>query len=547
MAQSFHFLDTPVSFPVIATDWVTANANDYLPNLPGDAVGLIMSLSHNGSIGYRRHGSSDSLLTHIGGNRHFILVGIDQYGNFDSYYLRSAYFHGYVTSGVVLHDTPIKRPISTANTWYAISGLPVEAIGGIYMIQGGLDGGTPTTAGVRMYGSTDARYSQVRGLPVIIGCDATRHLVQVRVSNTSLCTVYELGYITDGVTFNVNGLNVTPAGVSAWETDTLPALTGGGIYDISAVAGDTYGLSPHDGPRTTGAVNTIAWGVMGGSENLVDLYKGNSSVSIFRMATLEGKTKNTVIYDLPQGEITSGMTGVIVGHPQSSATAVFVGQKLYLRADSRYKVTVYMLAYDVSQSYDPSYEIRIIDKDTLAIVKSSGTSTINGANYTLQYGTFEVGSVPADGEYVVGVYSNSYYPGAPPLSPAKYFSLRIPLESGPGATNPSLQYRIKSDNSYTTGDDNLFMQVTQLSPWAQAPQTYDYSAHVKVGISAKGTRTREVFKETLVRLGCGIKSNRTLNITRSALVKVGASVKGLRQKIGLKRRIKGRSCTIVEE
>jgi len=192
---------------------------------------------------------------------------------------------GYTTAGVVFHTDPISRNITPVNAWVTAPALPAGAIGGMYEFAGSST--SDTTWGVRMNGSTDNRFAHQQHGFAIIGCDSSGQ-VQARRSLTGTA-VYEVGYITDGATFDINGSPVFTA-PSTWVNDIVPTGSNGGLYEVTKSGiPDGFGLSTGVTPtRLFGNANLHPWGIVGATQaGIVEGFVPNANLQIYRIGITE--------------------------------------------------------------------------------------------------------------------------------------------------------------------------------------------------------------------------------------------------------------------
>lgn len=151
------------------------------------------------------------------------------------------YLVGYTKAGVVFLDTIIdKTPEGTDWATIDVSEECPQATGVI--LYESIPSATAGGYGARKNGSTDNRKYQGsfgQNLCFIIGCDSQQRF-QFSKYYTNYSKCYVCGYITDGVTFNVNAVDITPAAVGSEENKFVAS---GAVYAFIEMVNDEDAFS----------------------------------------------------------------------------------------------------------------------------------------------------------------------------------------------------------------------------------------------------------------------------------------------------------------
>ena len=237
---------------------------DVSAHIPAGATGVILRVGNRSpavrNYGLRMNGSTDNRVGDMSGNcQCWAMMGVDagrifQSSNPSGFPSKiQFYLYGYTTAGVHYHtNAPSRAGVGGAWTTLDLSeiipgsdGDPLvskDAIGVILEVRGGVG----ADLGVRKKGSTDNRIAATGNrhntFSCIVGLGGER-MIEVYGVNTWYLT----GYITEGVLFNENAIDVTPVGAGAWED--LPAINRippvMGIFEITSVG--NYDLRENGG------------------------------------------------------------------------------------------------------------------------------------------------------------------------------------------------------------------------------------------------------------------------------------------------------------
>ena len=230
---------TALTWVVVGTtQWVTYNLTGIIPT---NATGVILNYAqlngYQNTIQVRKKGSTDSLLPNniTGLNEQTVLYcGVDSSQNFEFYTEASfagnqLWVLGYFTSDATFSTNATALAATTAATWtsYNLSSSAPNAIAAIIYL--------PYYAGaVRKNGSTDAFGNFYEASPgaryYIVGLDSSQ-ICQLFTNASSV--PYLMGYITSGITWNLNATTRTP---SAGSFQGLPTQTNaiGYLYQLNS-------------------------------------------------------------------------------------------------------------------------------------------------------------------------------------------------------------------------------------------------------------------------------------------------------------------------
>ena len=262
MPQTF-FPITPVRVTILGANYNWANV-DITAHIPVANATLAVLYIDNGGTGAARdwgvkgHGPPTGWIRTLGGlSCSWAMVGIDPVFNPNpgygfSFYNAAlsdqiqAWLIGYATTGVVsnIASTNLSAAIGD-DAWTMVdlgpAGLNVIPVGtlGVIVAARGIHP-TDRDWGLRMNGSTDDRSWQSQHM-FVVGVDASLRVECYRDNGSTYH--YLIGYITDGVTFHQNAIEVTPAGLNTWNP-LLPPLPASGIMgfiEVTSFAGGKYG------------------------------------------------------------------------------------------------------------------------------------------------------------------------------------------------------------------------------------------------------------------------------------------------------------------
>lgn len=234
--------------------WADINLSTWLP---AGATGAIVYLYNSDPgvrpWGVRMKGSTDNRALDMSGNTHcWGIVGVDanriiQFNNTHAFPAKCGmYLVGYTIAGVTLIANGIDvSPAVGAWTVVDLSvNIPAGSVGAIIECVGLGGVGLPHAYGARMNGSGDNRFAAAGNLrnqfTAIIGVDANRRVELYR--GHANFRFYLLGYITQGATFYLNAVDITPGALSAWET--LPALPANSVMGFVEI-NNNWGAGPN--------------------------------------------------------------------------------------------------------------------------------------------------------------------------------------------------------------------------------------------------------------------------------------------------------------
>ena len=217
---------------------------DLSPYLPSDATGAIL-LVYNNSAGVRAYmirmnGSADNRVGDMSGScQCWAMIGCDAnqrifISNPSAFPSKIGFgLVGYTKAGVTFNTNAplISGGVGAVWTMQDLSALiPSNAIGVIIEIFG-IAG---NALGVRQNGSGDNRVSVTSNehntFSCIVGCDALQR-IEIYGGGWFFLT----GYITEGATFYLNAVDITPVGVGAYEVlPPLPQYSVMGFVEVNS-------------------------------------------------------------------------------------------------------------------------------------------------------------------------------------------------------------------------------------------------------------------------------------------------------------------------
>jgi len=227
VAQTFYPITPTEIVAGAAEEWTPMNASALIPE---GATGVILHVINNWSsypIGLRKNGSTDDRYPVMYNDSHFgAMIGVDASRIFQAYVgdtsRQDIYVIGYTMSGVTFKTNADDKSLGTALAWTDIdcSTEAPSATGLIFETHGD---GESEDFGFRKNGSSDDRFFVSRyhyNFSAVIGCDES----QICEGYTEALHIefFLLGYITDGVTFNLNATDLSLGTIDTWLD--LPAL-----------------------------------------------------------------------------------------------------------------------------------------------------------------------------------------------------------------------------------------------------------------------------------------------------------------------------------
>jgi hypothetical protein len=247
MAQTFYPIDPVEVTPGTAGSWQDVDVSG---SVPEGATGVILHFINNYAsadynLGLRKNGSTDNRHPNLHRYCHgWAAIGIDASRIFEAYIGHTTridiYLVGYTVAGVTFKTNADDKSLSNTGNWYDIdcSTEAPNAIGLIFEVAN-----ADYAYGFRKNGSSDNRYnwSYSRAFP-LIGCDASQ-ICEGIIDNTDV-DFFLVGYITDGVTFNTNAIDVSLGSTGNWyDLTALPSGANMGFIEVMTVSHlYSYGL-----------------------------------------------------------------------------------------------------------------------------------------------------------------------------------------------------------------------------------------------------------------------------------------------------------------
>lgn len=263
---------TPVNVTPSSSGWQDVDASSYIPSGATGVIVHIVSGTLGSNIGLRKNGSTDNRTEAIDAEQHmWAMVGVDTNRIFEAYRPSVApstyYLVGYTTTDASFFTNAVSKSISTSGSWVDvdISGDTGgdTAIGAVIEFSTSLYEGN-----VRKNGSTDNRYNSTIKADhtwAIIGVDANE-IFEVIVESTT--TIYIVGYIKSGATFNTNATDISLTTTGTWtDLSALPSGAIGGfieVYVTGSGTGDDYGLRKNGSSEDIKSNNykNRSWGIV---------------------------------------------------------------------------------------------------------------------------------------------------------------------------------------------------------------------------------------------------------------------------------------------
>jgi hypothetical protein len=313
MAQSFYPI-TPVNVtPGTAGSWQDVDCSSYIAD---GASGVILHFVNAGGVARvmagRKNGSSDNRISGAdSGNHAWGMYGVDASRLFEAYVGDltdvQVWLVGYTTSGVTYKLNGVSKTLGVNNTWTDIDcAADCPSATGIIFDQANWG----YYMGLRCNGSTDDRYEFVNApndiQSAIVKCDGSQ-LIEARVNDYTSVTWYITGYVTDGVTWNINATDLSLGSTGSYYD--LTALGTGakmGIIEVNnlgEVWGAVYAL------RKNGSAEDINQGVLMHTWAVVEcdtsyLIEGeisNTAIDFFLIGYAIEDTTETIINMMPLG------------------------------------------------------------------------------------------------------------------------------------------------------------------------------------------------------------------------------------------------------
>lgn len=251
MAQTFHFVDPVECTPGTASSWQDVDLDSYVSGLGSDVTGVILHVvnthaSTSYAIGFRKNGSTDNRRNTMYCAGHgWVAIGVDSSHIFELYVGETSsidvYIVGYTTTGVTLHTNAVDRtPTSTLSVWEDID-CSAEAPNAIALIFE-MATSSPADYAIRKNGSSDDRSSTLCNHgAALIGCDTSQIFEGKRAG--SYCRFWLVGYATDGLSMNTNGVDRSLSATGSYTDKTLTSGAIGGVIEVKSTASSqTYAL-----------------------------------------------------------------------------------------------------------------------------------------------------------------------------------------------------------------------------------------------------------------------------------------------------------------
>ena len=239
-SPSLNYLPVPVDItPGVTSAWVDVDVSPYVPV---GATGVLVLWRHTGgatdyAYGIRMNGSSDAWETGVAlpdGDQGYLMTGLDGNGVLEIYTestLVRTVLVAYTMEGVTFFANRIDKSTSPS-TWNDVD-ISLDtgadtAIGAIFTVVN--TGLANREFGLRMRGSTDDRFSQIRfghrtlGLIGVDGSEVAQH----RIQHASV-SLYLIGYVTHGAVFFTNGVDKATTTTGAYVDVDITADIGADV------------------------------------------------------------------------------------------------------------------------------------------------------------------------------------------------------------------------------------------------------------------------------------------------------------------------------
>lgn len=223
----------PQSFrPSVSSTWEDFNLDKCVPE---GATGAIFHLRNSNAgfdqdFGLRKKGSTDDWHGRLQKNgQTWAIVGLDDDRKCQGYAgeLATADFLlvGYTGENFTFstNGDDIRPTVKTAWVDTDLSPyIPVGTVGIIVEFSGDPDPSYSNTVGLRKHGSTDDRHRGVNHTWAVIGVDSNRHVDLYDGDFPNPMVFNLIGYITAGITFYDNGVDLNPTADGAYHIKVLP-------------------------------------------------------------------------------------------------------------------------------------------------------------------------------------------------------------------------------------------------------------------------------------------------------------------------------------
>lgn len=321
MAQTFYPI-TPVEVTPGSVNWQDVDVSAHIPE---GATGVILHVVNTSpsaayALGLRKNGSSDNRTTSFTNTTHcWAMIGVDASRIFEAYVGQTTsqdiYLVGYTMSGVTFATNATDKSLGDTGSWEEIdcSTPAPDAIGLIFEITSAWK-----QMGLRKNGSSDDRYKYTTNhncFSAVIGCDDSQ-ICEGKISSTDV-DFWLVGYITDGVTFNLNATDLSLGTAVQWLDltalpDESPAMA---IIEVASTAGYAYGL------RKDGSEEDIyrhcwahAWGIIEPDSLIIEGKIQNLVMDFF----LVGYATAVTITEKTGSDTGSGTDAKALGNPSAT-------------------------------------------------------------------------------------------------------------------------------------------------------------------------------------------------------------------------------------
>lgn len=242
--QSFYDI-TPVDVSPATGAWRDVDLSAHIPEGATGALFHVVNTTPGGdlAIGLRKKGSVNNYIYDAYRNSHFwAAIGVDA-NRIVNIYIEHAgekvYLTGYTMAGVTFFTDAVDKTLAGTGAWTDID-CSAEAPGAKALIFE-IFNTASYSYGLRNNGSADNRKASTIHSWAIVGCDAA----QICEGYRSGTTVYFklVGYITGGVTFNVNATDKSLEATGAYtDLAALPSGSAFGFFEIYCTSAYAYAL-----------------------------------------------------------------------------------------------------------------------------------------------------------------------------------------------------------------------------------------------------------------------------------------------------------------
>lgn len=225
---------------------------DVSASVSDDATGVILEVISTNEVGahykvgLRKNGSTDTEYGRQVAHSHmWCMIGLDDNKIFEARVENAdieLWIFGYTEGEAVFFDNSVDVTPGSNSTWEdqdisSDTGADTALAAIVYATQGDNLSGT---SAARENGSTDSRPDSTGMCMYLVGVDGSE-ILETFTSNTTNVTMSCVGYFTDGISMNTNGVDRSLGTTGSYQDLTaLDSSATGGIYDVFRASGSGY-------------------------------------------------------------------------------------------------------------------------------------------------------------------------------------------------------------------------------------------------------------------------------------------------------------------